>query len=107
MAEKRGETVKLEYDFNTAGCLEVYMKEPDAWYRATSREFRSFNGPRRITEPQYVEKSNVNVPMVTYEYYGPVYQFGTNNIIAYSDTGSLAKNEIWERARRISENRGK
>ena len=107
MAEKRGETVKLEYDFNTSGCLEIYSKQADKWYRATSREFRSFNGPRRITEPEYVQHGNVDVPMVTYEYYGPVYQFGTNHIIEYSDTGSLAKNEIWDKARRISENRGK
>lgn len=105
MAEKRGlETQNLINDFNTAACLEIFMN--DKWVRVTSKDFRAFNGPRRLTEPEYVEHKNVNVPMVTYEYYGPVYTWGTNNLIDYSDTGSLAKSEIWEKARKISENRG-
>lgn len=103
---KRGETEKLEFPFNTSGLLEIYMSSLEGWYRTTAKEFRSFNGPRRITEPTTVELGNVKVPMSTYEYYGPVYSFGTNKIIEYSDTGSLAKNEIWEQARKISENRG-
>ena len=37
MAEKRGFTGKLEYDFNTAGVLEVCIK--GTWYRTTGREF--------------------------------------------------------------------
>lgn len=106
MAEKREETEKLEYDFNTAGVLEVFMSNLNDWYRTTAKEFRSFNGPRRITFPTEVELGNVKVPMKTFEYYGPVYQFGTNKIVEFSDTGSLAKNEIWERARKISEQRG-
>ena len=32
-AEKRGNTVKLENDFNTAGVLEVCIK--NNWYRRT------------------------------------------------------------------------
>jgi len=106
MAEKRGETEKLQYDFNTAGVLEVFMNNLNDWYRTTAKEFRSFNGPRRITEPTQIEKGNVYVPMRTYEYYGPVYLFGTNKIVEYSDTGSLAKSEYWEKARKISEQRG-
>lgn len=106
MAEKRGETEKLQFDFNTAGVLEVFMQSLNGWYRTTAKEFRSFNGPRRISEPTQIEKGNVYVPMETYEYYGPVYQFGTNIIVEYSDTGSLAKNKIWEKARKISEQRG-
>jgi len=103
MAEKRGETVKLHYDFNTAGCLEVYMN--DAWYRATAREFRSFDGLRRITEPTHIEHGNVNVPMVTYDYWGPVYMFGTNNEMAYTNSGSMYTGKIWETNRKISESR--
>ena len=49
-AEKRGHIVKLEYDFNTAGVLEVSIN--NTWYRVTSRHFRSFDGPRRITQPE-------------------------------------------------------
>jgi hypothetical protein len=58
MAEKRGETEKLINDFNTAGVLEVYMPNLEGWYRTTAKDFRSFDGKRRITEPIKVEKGN-------------------------------------------------
>ena len=103
-AEKRGHTVKLEHDFNTAGVLEVCIK--DNWYSVTSRDFRSFDGPRRITEPTKVEHGNPWVDLRTYEYHGPVYKWGTNNIVDFSDTGSLVKSKAWEEARKISEGRG-
>ena len=79
-AEKRGNTVKLEHDFNTAGVLEVCIK--NNWYRVTSRDFRSFDGPRRITEPinqpgQGI-KSYQDIKFKTYEYLGPVYMHGSN-----------------------------
>ena len=107
MAEKRGlEQLNLINDYNMAGCLEIYNSELGGWYRVTCKDFRSFNGPRRITEPQYVEHGNVDVPMVTYEYYGPVYAWGTNTVVEYSDTGSLEKSAIWEQARKISNQRG-
>jgi len=105
MAEKRGlEHQNLINDYNTAGVLEIFSK--GKWTRVTTKDFRSFNGPRRITLPDYTELGNVDVPMTTYEYYGPVYTWGTNKIIDYSDTGSLAKSEIWDKARKISESRG-
>lgn len=71
MSEKRGNTIKLAYDFNTARCCEIEYK-PGKWNRVTAREFRSFKGNRRIL--------NVDDPNnVFYEtYYGPVYLFGTN-----------------------------
>jgi len=103
MAEKRGETEKLRFDFNTAGLLEIYMKEQ--WYRVTAREFRSFDGLRRISEPTKVELGNVQVPMHTYEYWGPVYMFGTNKEMAYTNSGSLFTGELWDKARKISESR--
>lgn len=103
MAEKRGETEKLVYEFNAAGCLEIFMK--DQWYRVTPREFRSFDGPRRITEPVRVEHGNVDVPMVTYEYWGPVYMFGTNKEMNYTNSGSMYTGEIWERNKKQSESR--
>lgn len=61
--EKTGNTEKLIYDFNTAANLELWMPNLDGWYRVTSREFRSFNGKRRINEE---------------EYKGPVYHYATN-----------------------------
>ena len=82
-AEKRGHLVKLEYDFNTAGVLEVCIK--DNWYRVTSRDFRSFDGPRRITQPINQPGQGIkrffDIEFETKEYFGPVYMHGTNNIV--------------------------
>jgi hypothetical protein len=61
--EKQGQTEKLTYDFNTASNLEVYMPNLEGWYRTTSREFRSFNGKRRINGESYK---------------GHIYHYGTN-----------------------------
>jgi len=71
LSEKRGNTVKLVYDFNTARCCEIEYR-PGKWIRTTAREFRSFDGNRRIL--------NVNDPDNIFyeEYLGPVYLFGTN-----------------------------
>jgi len=63
MSEKTGNIEKLSYDFDTARNLEVFMPNLQNWYRVTSREFRSFNGKRRIQGS---------------EYSGPVYLYGTN-----------------------------
>lgn len=51
--EKTGSTEKLKYDFNTAANLEIFMINLDGWYRVTSREFRSYNGKRRINGELY------------------------------------------------------
>ena len=78
--EKQGEIVKLINDYNTAGVLEINIK--DHWYRTTTRYFRSHKGPRRITAPDRVVKGDVWSPkMVTQEYLGPVYKFNSNEII--------------------------
>ena len=84
MAEKRGlEHINLINDFNTAGCLEI-CKDGN-WVRVISKDFRAYNGPRRITEPinqpgQGI-KSYQNIKFRTYEYLGPVYMHGTNNLV--------------------------
>lgn len=91
MAEKRGLIVKLEYDFNTAGVLEIYLNQK--WFRVTSKDFRSFDGKRRITEPQYTERYNPYTPMKTYDYFGPVYMLGTNNKVPYKGTGTLVESD--------------
>lgn len=104
MAEKRGATEKLRYDFNTAGVLEIYINE--TWTRVTGREFRSFDGLRRITAPTYAELGNVQVPMETYEYWGPVYMFGSNKEMAFTNSGSLYTGKLYNETRKISENRG-
>lgn len=104
MGEKRGNTVKLQYDFNTAGLLEIYLN--NKWYRTSAREFRSFDGKRRITEPTKVELGNVVVPMRTYDYAGPVYMFDTNKEIPATGEGRLATSIHWDKARQSTKNRG-
>jgi hypothetical protein len=103
MAEKTGHLVKLQYDFNTAGVLEVCMK--GTWHRATSREFRSFDGKRRITEPTKTELGNVIVPMRTFDYNGPVYMFGTNNEVKTINEEKIVTSAYWDEARKQTEER--
>ena len=72
MAEKRGNTIKLVYDFDTARCLEV--KKNDKWYRVTASTFRSYGGERRIV--------NYDQDDTLYEnHIGRVYYSGTNNVV--------------------------
>ena len=72
MSEKKGYTGKMKYDFDTSKCCEIEWK-PGRWGRVTSREFRSFNGNRRI-----LNVSDLSNPF--YECYeGPIYFYGTNN----------------------------
>jgi len=63
MSEKKGLTVKMKYDFETASNLEIYLPKNKDWYRVTSRQFRSWTGQRRINNEVYS---------------GPVYLFETN-----------------------------
>ena len=63
--EKTGNTEKLKYDFETAANLEVFMPNLNDWYRVTAREFRSFNGKRRINNVEHI---------------GNVYLYGTNKL---------------------------
>ena len=79
MAEKRGNTEKLRYDFNEARCCEIFMEGLNRYARVTAREFRSFGGKRRILnvddrENVFYEDSN-----------GPVYWFGSNKKVAKAD----------------------
>lgn len=104
MAEKRGEIEKIVYDFNTAGCLEINHAKL-GWHRVTARDFRSFDGERRITEPEYTRLSTVEVPMVTREYHGPVYYWGTNKQVRYTGSGTLVNSPIQAKLNRISGSR--
>ena len=103
-AEKKGHLVRLEYNFNTAGVLEVFLKN-EKWYRVTSSNFRSFDGKRRITEPTEVRLGNVDVPSVTYEYEGPVYAWGTNDMVPYTGVGEIVGSERLNERNKISQQR--
>ena len=68
MGEKRGQTEKLKYDFNTARA--VYFKRGEKYSRVTERDFRSFNGERFIL---------IDGEYKPYE--GPIYYWNTNKIV--------------------------
>jgi len=87
--EKTGNTEKLKYDFETAANLEVFMPNLNDWYRVTSREFRSFNGKRRINNIEYV---------------GNIYLYGTNKLadLKADIQGNLA-GFSWSSKRRAGE----
>ena len=71
MAEKRGQTVKLIYDFPTQLSTEIGY-EDGFWTRVTCNRFRSYNGPRRILHLTDEGKGEYK------EYIGPVYYFDSN-----------------------------
>ena len=85
MGEKRGFTGQLIYDFRTEGVCEVLLKNGN-WYRTTAREFRSFDGPRRLT--MVIGKSILGHPsdeeLGTFEYNGPVYLYNSNKVVPYA-----------------------
>ena len=91
-AEKRGFTGKLDYDFPTHGVCEVQLANNE-WYRVTERDFRSFDGPRRYTIPDYTLHKAMDVPMTTTKYIGPVYLWGTNTYVPYRGTRKLLETE--------------
>ncbi len=95
MSEKKGHLVKLHYDFDTAGVLEIWIPKLEGWYRVTSREFRSYDGKRRITKPIKPQGRGeiYNVPMRTDEYHGPVFLWGTNDYVPYKGTHSFVDSE--------------
>lgn len=92
MAEKRGDTGKLLYDFPTHGVLEVCVK--GTFYRTTSKEFRSFDGDRRITMPKRqpsIGEDFTKIEMHTFDYSGPVFMYGTNKKVPFKGTETIIK----------------
>ena len=81
MSEKRGSTAKLIYDFETS-CCEVKLSN-EIWYRVTAREFRSFDGERRL-----ISYNNSNEPIHT-PYTGPVYLYKTNLVVARKNSNQV------------------
>lgn len=79
MSEKRGFTGKLEHwGYQTAWVLEIEGANEN-WYRVTERDFRSYNGKRRVTYPADTTHGNPFQELTTEDYHGPYYFFETNN----------------------------
>jgi hypothetical protein len=66
---KRGETGELHYYFDASSNCEVGLK--GEWYRTTPRQFRSWDGPRRLNGEDYD---------------GPLFYFKTNMVTDYRGT---------------------
>ena len=77
--EKTGHVEKLKNDFNDSKLLEVYLPRLDNWYRVTCRDFRSFDGKRRIQGE---------------EYEGPLYAYGTNRLAKFNNTSTIVSSEV-------------
>ena len=91
--EKRGFTGKLINDFRCEGVLEVFIE--DTWFRVIATEFRSFDGPRRVSLPgntkHYAKITENDELMFTSEYHGPVYLYRTNTVVPYSNTQKISR----------------
>lgn len=84
MGEKRGNLVKLVYDFDTVKVCEIGVTKEEGitWYRVTAKRFRSWDGPRRLTgpieQPGHGIEAFQNIEMETIDYEGPLYLYETN-----------------------------
>jgi hypothetical protein len=79
MKEKTGNTEKMEYPFNEAKTLEVFLPKAQRWHRVTCVDFRSWDGRRRISGE-------------TYE--GPLYAYGTNRMVTGNNEERIIESEI-------------
>ena len=79
MSEKTGFVEKMEYLFNEAKHLEVYIPNLEGWYRVTPTDFRSWDGKRRIQGE---------------EYEGPLYAYGTNRKVLPKHNNKIIPSEI-------------
>jgi hypothetical protein len=86
MGEKKGSTVKIQYPFNSAACLEVQLPNGN-WYRVTPNEFRSYNLPRRTSQV-------IKGEYLTEVYDGPTYLYGTNTIADLEKKGLIFPNDV-------------
>lgn len=107
MAEKRGMTGKLLYDFPTEAVLEVCIN--GNFYRTTAKEFRSFDGVRRISEvvkqPKIGESfSNIEYNVTMYE--GPVYEYSTNRKVEFTGSNKIVSSSILETNQKVNKKRG-
>ena len=79
MAEKTKKKKKMEYLFNEAKHLEIYMPGLSRWHRVTPTDFRSFDGKRRIQGE---------------EYEGPLYAYGTNRKVSPKHNNKIVPSKV-------------
>ena len=88
MSEKTGSTEKMEYLFNEAKHLEIYIPTLNRWHRVTPTDFRSWDGKRRIQGE---------------EYEGPLYAYGTNRKVSPKHNNKIIASEILNQRNAISQ----
>ena len=79
MSEKTGDIEKMEYLFNEAKHLEIYMPTLNRWHRVTPTDFRSFDGKRRIQGEGYE---------------GPLYAYGTNRKVSPKHNNKIVPSKV-------------
>jgi len=79
MSEKTGDIEKMEYLFNEAKHLEIYMPRLSRWHRVTPTDFRSFDGKRRIQGEGYE---------------GPLYAYGTNRKVSPKHNNKIVPSKV-------------
>lgn len=73
MKQIKEKKLKLKYDFPTQLSTEIFKNED--WQRVTCKDFRSFNGPRRIL------KFDTDGTSFYEDYNGPIYLYETNYVL--------------------------
>ena len=86
--EKTGFVEKMEYLFNEAKNLEIYMPTLNRWHRVTPTDFRSWDSKRRIQGE---------------EYEGPLYAYGTNRKVSPKHNNKIIASEILNQRNAISQ----
>ena len=99
----------MRYDFPTEAVLEVQIK--GTWYRVTSREFRSFDGHRRLTKPRQQPglgmKDLDNLKFDTYDCDSlPLYMFGSNKEVTKTWNEKMVSTPYYEETNATSASRG-
>lgn len=75
---KRGNLIKLKYEFDDSKACFVQLRS-GTWVQATPKDFRSYDGPRKLLFTKYLGPENNQRTEEIYE--GPVYGHGTNFIM--------------------------
>ena len=80
--KKEFDKAKLEYPFE-GDLLEIQL-ESGKWLQTTRVSFRSYDGPRRITNHDTrltinpLDNQSVSTGSLTHDYEGPIYYYGSN-----------------------------
>ena len=105
MSEKRGGSPmqEMHMDFDRTAVMEVYSPTREKWNRTTERDFRSFDGERRLTVPSVAAKGCQQTFSVL-SYCGPVYSYGTNEIVPFTNSGRIKTSPVWDEDRLAGKN---